>query len=551
MPILPTGKVIGISNERARLHATRLKLRVSKETPFQQLFQLVDIIVADPSDPADTWDDTYRFSGHTLSNQSWIDNWDRRDREYFLQWLDDKSQVAEIEGARSRILYDELPHELIKYPYPELLFSMLKQQITALPLKRAQARQWRNTILNLRGSGIREEEIFWSGIINFLDQFQEQPATVIEKETILSNISFAGIKMTLTNELCRDESPVIHFDDRVRRLSLDECEKANLLVADGEIAVQRYVSSLLNYRVGYIRDNKRLQNPNERLWFLLNPFGKLILNNNNQYYSDIDTAFSAASHDARKHYALRKSPQLNNKYEFSSLAGGWKYREWLITLPDYPRSQFTAHFTERNVLAHLRTKNRFDNNGHKLLFIEELQSDWHQAAARYGYHNRWPGRIQVAPFRKEWVALALKMMVFHAIKYDYAGIAWADGSILSRRYNALSESIRRIYDKEIPRYLVKLSESWHGQIIRTVIETRDPGWCVKRSGDYWSVSNSAGSFSTRYRFCKDEAIAIAERHSKQVNLSVPVFMIPDGLREFVAKNGLPLFGELICSRSAQ
>lgn len=38
-----------------------------------------------------------------------------------------------------------------------------------------------------------------------------------------------------------------------------------------------------------------------------------------------------------------------------------------------------------NVLAHFRVKDRYGANGEKILFVEEIQSDWHQAGRKYGY----------------------------------------------------------------------------------------------------------------------------------------------------------------------
>tara|TARA_R110002051_G_scaffold316016_2_gene395136 strand:- start:3242 stop:9019 length:5778 start_codon:yes stop_codon:yes gene_type:complete len=44
-----------------------------------------------------------------------------------------------------------------------------------------------------------------------------------------------------------------------------------------------------------------------------------------------------------------------------------------------------GHFSEKNVLAHIRFNTRYDFQGKKVLFIEEVQSDWHQSGAQKGY----------------------------------------------------------------------------------------------------------------------------------------------------------------------
>ena len=44
-----------------------------------------------------------------------------------------------------------------------------------------------------------------------------------------------------------------------------------------------------------------------------------------------------------------------------------------------------GHYDDPNVLAHLRTMDRVDTDGKKVLLIEEIQSDWHKQGAERGY----------------------------------------------------------------------------------------------------------------------------------------------------------------------
>ena len=43
------------------------------------------------------------------------------------------------------------------------------------------------------------------------------------------------------------------------------------------------------------------------------------------------------------------------------------------------------HFDQSNILAHVRLNDRTDADGNKVLFVEEIQSDWHQAGRKKGY----------------------------------------------------------------------------------------------------------------------------------------------------------------------
>jgi len=39
----------------------------------------------------------------------------------------------------------------------------------------------------------------------------------------------------------------------------------------------------------------------------------------------------------------------------------------------------SSHFNEKNILAHVRHDTRTDADGNKVLFIHEVQSDWHKS----------------------------------------------------------------------------------------------------------------------------------------------------------------------------
>jgi len=46
----------------------------------------------------------------------------------------------------------------------------------------------------------------------------------------------------------------------------------------------------------------------------------------------------------------------------------------------------SSHYNEKNILAHVRYNERKDADGKHVLFIEEIQSDWHQAGRKGGYN---------------------------------------------------------------------------------------------------------------------------------------------------------------------
>lgn len=144
-----------------------------------------------------------------------------------------------------------------------------------------------------------------------------------------------------------------------------------------------------------------------------------------------------------------------------------------------------------NVLAHVRFNEREGPNGERILFIEEIQSDWHQAGAKGGYatkpryrvqtitgtrvlkpggkdgpavydtleeaqaladkHEGWivkevPGKgVPDAPFKQSWPTLAMKRMVRWAAENGFDEVAWTPGVVQVDRYsNALRQAVDAI-----------------------------------------------------------------------------------------------------------
>jgi hypothetical protein len=158
----------------------------------------------------------------------------------------------------------------------------------------------------------------------------------------------------------------------------------------------------------------------------------------------------------------------------------------------------SSHWDEPNVLAHVRLNDRVGPNGEKILFIEELQSDWHQAGKREGYGlvpvelpegydvRQTGGRFEIwgpdasapaatgatrdeavlnyrnrmqfmgaapgfwkhkgvppAPFSKTWHELVMKRMLRYAAEHGYDKLAWITGEQTAERYD-LSKRVDRI-----------------------------------------------------------------------------------------------------------
>ena len=103
--------------------------------------------------------------------------------------------------------------------------------------------------------------------------------------------------------------------------------------------------------------------------------------------------------------------------------GGENYREMLLVNdnykgdPDKAKSNktdlgaFGSHYPEENIIYHVRTTDREAADGGKVLYIEELQSDWAQRGRSRGFFNpdaRDPDAVKdIVDIEKQKANLAL------------------------------------------------------------------------------------------------------------------------------------------------
>jgi hypothetical protein len=144
----------------------------------------------------------------------------------------------------------------------------------------------------------------------------------------------------------------------------------------------------------------------------------------------------------------------------------------------------SGHFEEPNVLAHMRLNDRTGPNGERILFIEEIQSDWHQKGRDKGYQKSgevtqesakeffgitdddWSqmtpdtrqsyvdeineggqhieqgkrGQVPDAPLKKTWHEMSFRRVARMAAEEGYDAIAWTPGKMQAERYD-LSKQI--------------------------------------------------------------------------------------------------------------
>jgi hypothetical protein len=95
------------------------------------------------------------------------------------------------------------------------------------------------------------------------------------------------------------------------------------------------------------------------------------------------------------------------RYETWTVPGGENYRETLLRLPGEDAYQ-SPHWDQPNVLAHIRMDDRVGPSGEKILFVQEIQSDWHQAGREVGYTKATPAELKAIDAMEKRISSAVK-----------------------------------------------------------------------------------------------------------------------------------------------
>lgn len=190
-----------------------------------------------------------------------------------------------------------------------------------------------SSILNhLKNRGVKDEEIKWSGIEAFLEG--KKSVTKAELQEFI-----AGSQLQIV-EQGKDDTFETHYK------------------SDNELVLTRNGKDELRFE----------WDEDEEAWKAVG---------GDAWFNDEDEILDAA----HKGYG-------STKWSEYTLEGGTNYRELVFKMPNstYSNRAMRVHWGEdaEGVLAHARIQD-FTVNGKKMLFIEEIQSDWHNEGHQKGY----------------------------------------------------------------------------------------------------------------------------------------------------------------------
>jgi hypothetical protein len=176
---------------------------------------------------------------------------------------------------------------------------------------------------------------------------------------------------------------------------------------------------------------------------------------------DLLAVINESSPEIQTRMMREGDPKAPVKFDSFVLPEGANQREMTLSLPVKPKGEKVdimesffetpgAHkyfdkTADTNRVAHVRMNDRVDNEGKKVLFVEEIQSDWAQKGRKKGFmskdytyrKNMLENRVPTAPYvedTKAWTGLALKKIIEDAVDNGYDRVAFTTGAQQNARY---------------------------------------------------------------------------------------------------------------------
>lgn len=136
----------------------------------------------------------------------------------------------------------------------------------------------------------------------------------------------------------------------------------------------------------------------------------------------------------------------------------------------------SSHFSEPNILAHIRFNDRVDAEGKKVLFVEEIQSDWHQQGREKGYQTEKPKLYESV--KAEEIRLQSGELDWTGFAPDGRYLRVGKGVVLSeseaRKYisdymneNAKRDNHERLDVRQVPNAPFK--KTWHELALKKML----------------------------------------------------------------------------------
>lgn len=436
--------------------------------------------------------------------------------------MGESQRPAELDGSEDLSIASPAPG----------FYSAVERAIKNVKLTKAPPAQWLSTIKNL--PGVKQEEMEWLG----LDDWLKEQKGAVTREALLDYVRANQIEVKEVEKGGRN----VHEDGSSSEFEIEEMDDGtfDVFLRDQDEPI---IEGMESFAEADEAANEWLRRtPVTKYASYTLPGGEnyreLLLTLPGRPQFD-DVKPSQAAQDRHRAEWDRLSAEINRerdrtdgprnndrKFELEDerdILHNRMVRETIAEMPAHMRDRSdyrTSHWDEPNILAHVRFNDR-TIDGKKTLFIEEVQSDWHQEGKRRGYartfkpsdltfdrtetddipriegtepqkkywfkvrgYDETPGwgtseaearrsaldwlnsplkksvGIPNAPFKTTWPDLAFKRMIRYAAEHGYDQIAWTPGEVQADRYD-LSKHVRQISYHPVGKDLYRLEITDH------------------------------------------------------------------------------------------
>lgn len=335
-----------------------------------------------------------------------------------------RDTAADAESATG-----EASRYALKQPAAPAFYSALTRGVEAIKQPKAPAEQWAGIIDKL--AGVKREEIDWSGVKDWLaeqkgsvtkdqltdylraNEVQVQEITKGAKNTAGILPESVGLAEVRTED--DGQTTVYQWGHGAEEFRVFEHQDGEWWATDigsdesilpgGQIEATTKtgaIAALQDALVGELASRRELEetgqidaNRNTRFSSYTLPGGE----NYRELLLTVPTAPPNWSHLGRGNWSLQGGGHIerliNGKYRLDQGSGINSLHDTLEDAKSEaeksnlykgdPNAFRASHFTEPNIVAHVRFDDRTDTDGKRVLFLEEIQSDWAQKGRRHGF----------------------------------------------------------------------------------------------------------------------------------------------------------------------
>lgn len=349
-------------------------------------------------------------------------------------------------------------------------YSELERRVEAAQFKAAPAKAWLDWLKGLQSKGVKPDEIAWSGI----EEWLALQGAKVTREQVAEFLAGDGVRVTET--VLGPPQGQAEFVARLEALPMDELRgeagDAEVEGADGMTRAQLVRAIVNSYEDGMPGEGDRSPGDTK--------YGQYTLPGGTNYREVLLTlpAKSTASPEraAYEQWASRNGLTPNatateDRYNRETGLAAPPPRTMSAMDADAAQNYRSSHWDQPNVLAHIRLNDRTDASGARVLFVEEIQSDWGQEGKKRGFAGTPQGAaknngmtlaewealspedraftleesrnsstvtVPAAPFvtnTDKWVTLALKRVIKLAVDGGYDKVAFITGEQSAERYD--------------------------------------------------------------------------------------------------------------------